>query len=241
MVIANLKSWALLMLMTIGVNSAFAHAFWLKTNPSGKKGQAHEVQVFYAEPAEKPELLDSKEMANVKNFSLWLLMPGKEKIKLQTTAATDHYKASFTPEQNGEYRIILQNDAMEVLEFPSGSLRIEFYASAAVQVGTEKAVPETGRFKLNVSTTATTAYKPVLITVEHQDIDLSKVTISIFNQAGWKLDTKVDTNGKAEFKALDKGTYFIEAVYKDKSPGTLNNKEYKSVYCAATTILDITK
>ncbi|WP_316814147.1 hypothetical protein [Pedobacter heparinus] len=239
--ITNLKIWALLILMTIGVNSAFAHAFWLKTNPSGKKGKAHEVQIFYAEPAEKPELLDSKEVANVKNFSVWLLIPGKEKIKLQTTAAKDHYKASFTPEQNGQYRIILQNDAIDVFEYPSGSLRIEFYASALIQVGTENAVAETGGYKLNVFAKGVTAHQPVAVAVEHQEIDLSKVVISIFSPSGWKLDVKPDANGKAEFTALDKGTYFIEAVYRAKTPGTLNNKEYKSVYYAATNILDITK
>lgn len=237
----NLRTLAMVIVLTFSLNSAFAHAFWLKTNPTGKKGQAHEVQIFFAEPAEKPELIDSKEMANVKGFSVWLLAPGKEKIKLQTTVSTDHYKAAFTPDQNGQYRIVLLNDAMEVMEYASGSLRIEFYASANVQVGAENAVAATGGFKLNVSAKGTTAQKPVSVAVEHQDIDLSKVTISVFNQAGWKLDLKPDANGKAEFTALDKGTYFIEAVYKAKTPGTWNNKEYKSVYFAATNILDIIK
>lgn len=238
-----MKRLLLLVLLSLSFTGAFAHAYWIQAQPVGKKGQAHQVEIFFAEPADKRESLDSKEMANVKNFTVWLLAPGKEKVKLQIAAASDHYTANFTPDTDGEYLIVLQNDQVDVLDFPSmGPFKAEFYASAKVQVGGFKAqqIITATDFKFNVLAKSTAAHQPVYLSLTG-NVDLSKVEISIFNQAGWKLDLKPGADGQAEFKALEKGKYFIEAVYKDKTTGTFNNKDYKSVYYASTTIAEIGK
>jgi hypothetical protein len=239
----TLKTILFATVFTLGLNSAFAHAFWVKTNVIGKKGQSHAVEVFFAEPAGKHEHLNSDEMRSVKKFTLWVLAPGKGKTKLDVIDATDHYHASFTPETDGQYRIILQNEEIEVADYQAaGIYKSNFFASAAVNVGTvtlEK-LPPSG-FKFTVSAEGKLSpNQPVTVILEHQQIDLSKVVLSVYNQQGWKLDVKIDKqSGKGTFNCMGAGLYFIEAAYNNKENGSYNGKAYNSAYYAATELIEV--
>lgn len=79
----------------------------------------------------------------------------------------------------------------------------------------------------------------VTVTLEHQGFDLPKVTLSVYNQQGWKLDVKLDKTGKGTFKTLGAGLYFIEASYNNKVDASFNGKKYNSVYYAATEVREV--
>jgi len=241
----TLKTILLVTVLTFSLSNVFAHAFWIKTNAAGKKGQPHAVEVFFAEPAGKRELLNSDEMKTVKKFTLWLLVPGKEKIKLELVPAKDHYTSTFTPVNDGKYHIVLQNEEIDVVDYQAaGIYKSDFFASATVNVGVAKpaVLPPSG-FKFTVSAEGKLRPdQPVTVTLEHQQIDLSKVTLSIYNQQGWKLDVKVNKQtGKGIFNVLGAGSYFIEAAYNNKVDGNYNGKAYNSAYYAATEIIEVFK
>jgi hypothetical protein len=240
-----IKTTLLITALTFSLSNAFGHAFWVKTNNTGKKGQLHQVEVFFAEPAGKPELIDGEEMKSVKKFSVWLLVPGQEKKKLELIPATDHYKTSFTPQHDGLYKIVLQNEDIAVVDYQqAGIFKSDFYASAVVKVGAIQplsSLPSGFKFNIIADQKSSTG-KRVTIVLEHQQIDLSKVTLSVYNQQGWKLDVKLGKeSGKGFFDVLGPGLYFLEAAYNDKINGTYNGKAYNSYYCAATQIIDVVK
>src|SRR5688500_6482211 len=79
----------------------FAHALWIEVNTSGKKGVKKEARIYYGEYSEnEPEKVNDW-YSDVEEFSIWLVMPGKEKIKLAVTGMEDHFSTSFVPEQDG--------------------------------------------------------------------------------------------------------------------------------------------
>lgn len=95
------RSLLFTLLAIFSTGQLFAHALWIETNTIGKSGQQHEIKVFYGEYVNNEKEKIEKWYSDVKDFSLWLTAPGKEKVKLNTIAKDDYFSANFTPEKEG--------------------------------------------------------------------------------------------------------------------------------------------
>ncbi|TCC84490.1 DUF4198 domain-containing protein [Pedobacter hiemivivus] len=236
-----MKSLLLALLFTLGTSQLFAHALWIETASSGKTGQAQEVKVYYGEYATNEREETAKWYSNVKDFTLWLTAPGKEKIKLTTTPGTNFYSASFAPEGNGQYVLTVSHEAAEL----GGTTKYEFIAAAIVTVGKPSAVDvATIPVSLKVHTVEAKTYKvnaPIQIKAIANGKPLAKTTVSVFSPEGWSKEVTTDENGVITFSPIWPGRYVLEVSAREKTEGTHNGKAYTAAWQGATSSFEVSK
>jgi len=236
-----MKSLLFAFLFTLATGQLFAHALWIETATSGKSGKQHEVKVYYGEYATNEREEITKWYSDVKDFTLWLSAPGKEKIKLTTTAGSNFYTASFTPQAEGQYILTVSHEAKEL----GGTTKYEFLSSAIVTVGKagsvdQAAIPVT----LSVYTAETKSYKtnaPVQIKAMAGGKPLAKKAISVFSPEGWTKEVTTDENGTITFKPIWPGRYVLEVSTSEKTTGDHHGKAYTAAWQGATSSFEVSK
>lgn len=223
----------LLVLLAFSISSAFAHAMWIETAANGKKGQAQEVKVFFGEYEHNEIDSAAKWFSNLKDFKLVLTAPNGTTKVLTATPDVKFYKASFTPDQNGTYKLSIVHEVAAVFE----KAKIEYYAFADVAVGTSKVNstfpaeaaltirPENHVFKVGESATNQVIFNKA---------PYANKKLSVVNPERKAKEAETDANGKFNFKPEQKGNYFLEAFTEDKTAGKLNGKDYEKVWHLVT-------
>lgn len=228
-------------LITFSANKLFAHALWIETNTVGKNGLNHEVKIFYGEYATNEKEKTQKWYSDVKEFSLWLSAPGKEKIKLNTTDKEDHFSAHFTPEKDGVYTLTVVHEAKDL----GGTTKYEFSSLAAVTVGKNATINlDEVSNPLKISTNETKVYKTtsnVQVKAILNGKPLANKQVSVFSPEGWSKEFITDTNGMINFNPIWPGRYVIEASNFVKNSGEHNGKEYKAEWQGATYSFEVSK
>lgn len=222
----------LLMLLTVSI---YAHALWIETNATGKKGQQQEVKIFYGEYAEfSPEKV-SDWYSDVKEFTLWLVTPDGQKTKLSTVAADDHYTANFTPDKDGVYTLQVSHDAKDL----GRTTLYQFNTSAAVAVGKNEAAGVKGNLNpLKFQVKSGKVNQPVNIQAFFKEAASDKMSVTVFAPSGWTKQIE-GKNGVAEFTPEWKGKYMIEVSRSDEEKGTHNGKDYTAIWRCATYLLEV--
>ncbi|MFC3561841.1 DUF4198 domain-containing protein [Pedobacter jamesrossensis] len=223
----------LLFFLAFSVTSTFAHALWIETPSTGKKGQPQNVKVFFGEyEANEPDSA-AKWFSNLKEFKLILTAPNGTTTVLTTSPDVHFFKASFTPNQDGAYKLSVVHEVADVYEHA----KIEYYAFADVAVG---------KSKINLGFPAEAALtirpeKQVLKVGEssnHQVIynkaPFAKQKLTLVNANRKAQPVETDAEGKFTFKPEQKGNYFLEAFTEDKTAGKLNGKDYEKVWHLVT-------
>lgn len=231
-----------IILLTLGLlfsaSSIFAHALWIETASTGKVGQKQSVKVFYGEYADLGRDSVSTWYSDVKEFTLWLVGPDQKKVQLTIRPAINYFEASFTPQQNGSYTIMVSHEAKEL----GGTTKYHFLSSANVSVG--KAAPlvaqNTNALKLHVADVSSLKLKqPVKMTALLNDAAVSKKAVTVFSPTGWSKEFYTDEKGAFEFTPLWPGRYVVEVSDMDKTPGQHHGKDYKATWKGATYSIDL--
>lgn len=227
-------------LLVLSISNTFAHAFWMETSPSGKKGQAQEVRIYFGEYADKDITPVADWFSDTKNFTLVLVTPDKKEVKLTVTPAKDHYKAHFTPDQEGVYTVVMQHTVKDVYH---GKL-LDYNSSATVQVGNASAGndPAHNTNAIGIHTPAKSAYqKDKAITLQtfldKQPARSKEVEVVAPNGWGRKLYT--DSTGKASFTPIWPGRYMVEVTNTEKKEGEFNGKKYEATWKCATYCVEV--
>ncbi|MGV3705500.1 MAG: DUF4198 domain-containing protein [Arcticibacter sp.] len=237
----NLRSFLLLLLFSTGTVQLFAHALWIETPGTGKKGQPQEVKIFYGEYASNEREQLSEWYSDVKEFTLWLTAPGKEKVQLSKTPGADFYSASFIPEQDGVYLLTVSHVAKDL----GGTTKYEFSSVAAVAVGKtsvvdHRSIPNT----INVLAGEARTYK-MNATVQLKAVlngqPLANKPVSVFSPEGWSKEFITDANGHVAFTPLWPGRYVLELSNFEKTTGTHNGQTYTAAWQGATSSLEVSK
>lgn len=215
--------------------TTYAHALWIETNATGKKGQQQEVKIFYGEYAEfSPEKLKDW-YSDVKDFTLWLVSPDGQKANIVTVPREDHYTATFTPDKDGVYTLLVSHDAKDL----GRTTLYQFNTSATVAVGKNELADiknNLNPIKFQVKNGA--VKQPVTIEAFYKDAVSDKMSVTVFAPNGWtrQLEGK---NGVAEFIPEWKGKYMIEVSRSDDEKGKHYDKEYTGIWRCATYLLEI--
>jgi uncharacterized GH25 family protein len=237
----NLKTLLMLVFLTAGTVNLYAHALWIETSSSGKKGQPHEVKVFYGEYAAKELEETGKWYSDLKDFALWLTVPGKEKVKLNTTAGTNFYSASFTPEQDGVYLLTVSHEAKDL----GGTTKYEFSSVAAVAVGRSNAIDHLSiPNSINVAANEAKTYKvnsPVQLKAVLNGRPAANKPVSVFSPEGWSKEFITDAHGGISFIPLWPGTYVLELSSFEKTNGEHNGQKFTAVWQGATSSIGVTR
>jgi uncharacterized GH25 family protein len=236
-----MKSLLLALLLTLGTSQLFAHALWIETASSGKAGQAQEVKVYYGEYASNEREETEKWYSDVKEFTLWLTAPGKEKVKLTTSPGNNFYSANFTPEGNGHYVLTVTHEAKEL----GGTTKYEFLSTAIVNVGKPGLVDHAAiPASLKIYTAEAKTYKtntPVQIKATANGKPLAKTAVSVFSPEGWSKEVTTDENGLITFSPIWPGRYVLEVSAKEKTEGTHHGKAYTAAWQGATSSFVVSK
>ena len=234
----NRLSFLILIFLVFNVIDVYAHALWLETNPTGKKGQKHTVSVLYAEPGDTPEKIQDW-YSDVKSFELWLIGPEQQKTRLSVTPAQNRFTAEFTPDKEGTYTLAVGHSAKDL----GGTTKYQFNATAAVSVGKVASVSVAHPNELNVSVSeAGTGYvvgKPIALAGMFIEKPADKLRVAVHSPSGWNKEIQTNTNGIAEFTPLWPGRYYVEASKTDKMAGEQDGKPYQSVWRCATYVIDV--
>lgn len=219
--------------------SLFAHALWIETSTTGKAGQKQTIKIIYSEPNDKPEKI-ADWYSDVKEFTLWLTGPDKQKVKLPTNAADDHFTSEFTPEKDGVYTITVSHTAKEL----GGKTKYQFNASAIVAVGKSLVGndPALNVNDISVYADASQTYKvnkPFQLAGFLKEKPSEKLQVAVHAPSGWNKEINTNAQGVAEFTPVWAGKYSIEASKSEKEEGEHNGKNYTSVWRCATLLVDV--
>ncbi|MFT4017936.1 MAG: DUF4198 domain-containing protein [Agriterribacter sp.] len=215
--------------------SIYAHALWIETNATGKKGQQQDVKIFYGEYAEfSPEKVKDW-YSDVKDFTLWLVAPDGQKKQLTTSPQEDHYTASFTPDKDGVYILQVSHSAKDL----GRTTVYQFNTSAIVAVGkNETADVKHNLNPLKFQLKAGKVNEPVTIQAFYKDAVSEKMSVTVFSPKGWTKQIE-GKNGIAEFVPEWKGKYMIEVSRSDDEKGEHHGKEYTGIWRCATYLVEI--
>lgn len=220
---------------------SLAHALWIETKATGKVGQQHEVKVFYGEYVANERDSVSKWYSDVKEFSLWLTVPGKEKVKLDTKAGVNYYSATFNPNAEGIYFITVVHEAKEL----GGETKYEFSSLATVAVGKNSSI-NANPIQNSLYAYAANAqiYKlnnPVKITAVLSGKVLANKAVSVFSPSGWSRAFTTNSNGEFEFNPIWDGRYVIEVSNYEKVDGEHYGKSYNAAWQGSTYSFEVAK
>jgi uncharacterized GH25 family protein len=231
----HLKSILLTLVGVFFASSLFAHALWMETKSTGKKGQAQEVKVFYGEYAQNERDETGKWYSDVKELSLWMIGPDQKKVKLNTTLGANVAIASFTPETDGQYTLLVSHEAKEL----GGTTKYHFLTSTTVQVGKPAALVNgdviSNELKVfPVNATVYEAKKAVKLKAVHNNELKAGATVSVFSPAGWSQVLTTDKDGQIEFTPLWPGRYVVEVTDFKNTKGQHNGAAYEAVWLGST-------
>ncbi|AUC84609.1 hypothetical protein CW731_04515 [Polaribacter sp. ALD11] len=213
----------LLVYLFIFANTAniFAHALFIKTNGEGKKGEAQDVFVFYAEPHDGKRELIKDWWSNTKDFTLWLTHPNGIKEKIITQQRNNHFSASFTPKTDGRYYFSIHHNVASLY----GKTQYQFNTSTSVEVGKPYVRSKLIKTKEENLLLMYKSFKNdniISIYVENRGVPLADISIKVFAPNGWQKDIKTNTEGIASFKVELQVPYLLEASKKED----VENEEY---------------
>ncbi len=237
----NLKSVLFTLLLIATSSQLFAHALWVETKATGKIGTKQEVKIFYGEYVSNERDSVSKWYSDVKDFSLWLTNPTKEKIKLNTTAGTNFYSANFTPESDGVYVLTVVHEAKEL----GGTTKYEFSSLATVSVGELTVLDVTSIANPLYVTAVDAKFFKANSSLKIKAVLNGKVladkNVTVFSPEGWSKEYKTDKSGTFEFSPLWAGRYVIEVSTFQKVTGEHHGKNYTATWQGATSSFEVLK
>lgn len=230
-----IKSILLTLMGICFTSSLFAHALWIETKGSGKIGQAQEVKLFYGEYAQNERDVTAKWYSDVKDLSLWLIGPDQKKIKLNTTLGENVALATFTPELDGQYTLVVSHPAKDL----AGTTKYHFLTSTTVQVGKSAAAVNGDLIsnELKIYPSAAAVYqvkKPVKLKAVHNGELKSGATVSVFSPAGWSQVFTTDKDGQVEFTPLWAGRYVVEVTDYKNTKGDHNGAAFDALWLGST-------
>jgi uncharacterized GH25 family protein len=223
----------LALFLAFSISKVSAHALWIETASKGKKGQSQEVKVFFGEYESNQPDSAAKWFSNLKEFQLVLTAPNGNTKVLAASPDILFYKASFTPDQDGTYKISIVHEVAAVYE----KAKIEYYAFVDVAVGTLKIntiFPAGAALTIRPTKNALKGGETAAYEVIYNKTPFANQKLTVVGPDKKGQPTETDSQGKFTFKTAAKGNYFIEAFTEDKTPGKLNGQDYEKTWHLVT-------
>ncbi len=223
----------LALFLAFSISNVFAHALWIETASTGKKGQPQEVKVFFGEYESNEADSTAKWFSNLKAFKLVLIAPNGNTKVLTASPDVLFYKASFTPEQDGIYKISIVHEVADIYE----KAKIEYYAFADIAVGNSKInnnFPAGAALTIRPDKQVLKVGETAVHEVIYNKTPFANQKLTVVGPDKKGQPTETDAQGKFTFKPTAKGNYFLEAFTEDKTPGKLNGKDYEKTWHLVT-------
>lgn len=227
------------------VSPALGHNLWVETRPAGAVGQAHEVYVYFGEYpyGMREDIEDHRD--EIGEIDLQLILPNGETRALETSIEGNRFEATFTPGEQGHYRVLLsatQAPVVDWREYDLGILKTHFFGTAAVNVANADAANaafESVNAKSDLSIQPTheefsERQAPVVFQVTFKGELLAEHEVTVGYKDQWYKTLYTDEEGQVRLSFPWDGQYVIETVYTESAPGTFQGEEYEAVRHTAT-------
>lgn len=206
-----------------------AHALWIHTSSKSEIGSQHPYKVYYADYHEDAIEPVAKWYSDVREFELWLISPSGKKTKLEPTATQTYFEGSFTPEEEGEYRMQISHTA----DPGQSKTAYQFNAYAQIWVGKGKA-PALPATDLALVRNA----KSSELQVYFKGKGLASGDIAILGPNAVSQELKTGKKGKANAQLDAKGLYLAEATHTEELPEN-DPSGLKAIWRCATQAIEI--
>jgi uncharacterized protein YjhX (UPF0386 family) len=211
---------------------SYAAAYWMEVKGNGKINQPVTIQVIYGRIDEYGirHRDTGKEFTLAGEFKMTLIDNNGQQKVLTLSPKTDCWEATFTPTNNGVYRILGLNDSHPVIDRSKTggkNVRPIDYLCADYIVGDAKPM-----FKPAQMLDIVTGTTKDIITVKafnNNGIAVAGTKLRVFNPENWEKELVLDEKGEAVFKTTMPGLYIIRQDWDDAKPGTYKGVAYTSV------------
>lgn len=228
-----------IVLLTLSISSAFAHALWIETSSVGRKGQAQEVKIFFGEYTTNDISGTRKWFSNLRDFTLVLTAPDGTKTTLKALADSLFFKTSFIPNQDGTYLLSVVHNVRDLYQ----NAKLQYYAFANVAVGDNaslnKLFPSDASLTIRPSKLILKTNEAALHQLIYNKLPLAKERITIISPDQKKIEIETDNDGQFNFNPTQKGDYFLEAFAEDKTPGKFEGKDFEKIWHVVTYFTNI--
>jgi hypothetical protein len=229
------------LLLVFGVSQIFAHAMWIETSPSGKKGVAQDVRIFFGEFGDKDITPTATWFSDISQFTLVLTGPDNKEIVLPSTKKDQYYLATFTPQEDGFYSLAMHH----VVKSVYNGMVLDYNSSATVAVGkTDPRNAGPSKNVISVLPAIRSAYKinePVSIQAFLQGKPAGNHEVEVVAPNGWSKKLYTDSLGFAKFTPLWDGQYNVEFTNTEKKEGTHQDQAFSNWYYCSTMLINVGK
>lgn len=215
--------------------AASAHAVFIETNPTGKKGTSQEVKVYFGEYT--TQSFDSVKgwYSDINTLTLWVEAEGEKPKQLTLTDAGLYYKADFTPAKNKIYTLKVAHTVAASYM----NKQLVYYAVAYVNAGDNKNKYKPASTNVSVIPVVAKneATKTIQVFIENKTI--ANQTVEVVSPTGKKQEITTNDKGIAAFTPEEKGNYFIEVIERNNTPGEHNGEKTKGALRIVTMLLKV--
>ncbi|MCV9386129.1 DUF4198 domain-containing protein [Reichenbachiella ulvae] len=234
-----MKRIILSMALMIGVcQISFAHFMWIETEATGKQGVTQEIKVYFGEYNYGVyEEVGGESFDKMKDFQLWVVDPAGKKQVLTTEARDKYYLARYTPQTEGTFTVILDNDQIDVVDYSQydfGIFKTHYHAMAEINVGGEASLTadqnESGLSIQRVPSDDDT----VKLQLSFLGKPLAESEVSVFISDQWKKEIYTDKEGFVTFTLPWSTKYIVGVTKKEEVPGQFRGEDYEFVWNCVT-------
>lgn len=228
------------LVLLLAAGSVSAHAIWIESNATGKKGSKHAVKVYFGEFGDNERDTVAKWFSDLKDLKVYLVGPGQQKVQLSTSDAVDHLLADFVPSADGVYTILIYH----VVKDLHGAAKIEYNASATIVVGQGANQHTLNTNELSIFSATGGAAKlntPLKLQAFYQQQPAAKQQIEVVAPGGWEKKVTGDATGAITVVPTVAGVHMAEVMQNVKEPGEHNGKHYESTWKIATYSIAVSK
>ena len=238
----NMKKSILTILFIVAVSAqSFAHYLWIETAPTGILNQEQEIKVYFGEYTYGLiEKINGEAFSAVKDFTLWVVDSKGKKTVLKVRAKEDYYLAHYTPKSKGTFTVVLNNDAIDVIDYTQydfGIFKTHYHSVTKFQVGETKKETIAQNIEGIAIKHIPVSGDEIKLQVVYKNKALVKNEVKIYVADLWSKTLETDEDGFVSFKLPWKTKYIVETTIKEEVPGVYKGKDYEFIWHCVTSYI----
>ncbi len=237
-------------------NSVLAHFLWLDPIIQEVKEGQQTVRLYFGEYHEN--LFESKatRLAEREAATLTAHLPGAEEATpISLSMENNFFAGKIKTDKSGLVNLVAEDVNSPVVDWSKhgiGVVRPTYYARtqwlffkdteiskrvpAPIPVTELDIIPITQHFNPRTGDFGPGTGEEVVFQVYFQQkpLDQKPKSVYVYAPNGWMWEAKLDKQGVSRFKPLWPGTYVVEVIYKEVTPGEFKGEKYEAIRHRAT-------
>ncbi|WP_447970594.1 DUF4198 domain-containing protein [Nitrospira sp. M1] len=236
-----------------------AHFVWIESPAALPTNQPAIVKAYFGEYNEQLKEQTGGRLDERAGLASWLIEPNGTKRALDMTQQSNHFQIPIQPRNPGTYNLMAMDQDEPVRDgtpYPSIGMLYKpmFYARTQFSIIDTHAVSaQTGMttetLPLDIvprqtssakQSTRPTVNEELALQVIFQGQPLAKATPVAHAPNGWSKELQTNESGVTKFTPLWPGTYVIDYVNLETTPGDFQDQPYEAIRHRATLTIQVT-